>query len=60
MDTMPLPHYHGEEPSHTKVIRALLDNTDTFTRPWRTSSGSWATPAASAFSGCCVTARSAW
>ena len=31
MDTMPLPHYHGEEPSHTKVIRALLDNTDTFT-----------------------------
>ena len=31
MDTMPLPHYHGEEPSHTKVIRTLLDNTDTFT-----------------------------
>ena len=31
MDTLPLPHYHGEEPSHTKVIRALLDNTDTFT-----------------------------
>ena len=31
MDTMPLPHYHGEEPSHTKVIRALLDSTDTFT-----------------------------
>ena len=31
MDTMPLPHYHGEEPSNTKVIRALLDNTDTFT-----------------------------
>jgi len=28
---MPLPHYHGEEPSHTKVIRTLLDNTDTFT-----------------------------
>ena len=52
MDTMPLPHYHGEEPSHTKVIRTLLDNTDTFT--------SWATPAASAFSGCCVTVRSAW
>lgn len=30
MDTMPLPHYHGEEPSHTKVIRALLDKADTF------------------------------
>ena len=32
MHTMPLPHYHGEEPSHTKVMRALLDHTATFTR----------------------------
>ena len=57
MDTMPLPHYHGEEPSHTKVIRTLLDNTDTFTS---LADIFRATPAASAFSGCCVTARSAW
>ena len=32
MDDRQLPHYHGEEPTHTDVIRQLLDRADTFQR----------------------------
>ena len=32
MDDRLLPHYHGEEPTHTDVIRQLLDRADTFQR----------------------------
>ena len=32
MDDRKLPHYHGEESTHTDVIRQLLDRADTFQR----------------------------
>ena len=32
MDKAHLPHYHGEEPTHTDVIRQLLEKADTFQR----------------------------
>ena len=32
MDERLLPHYHGEEPTHTDVIRQLLNRADTFQR----------------------------
>ena len=31
MEKTPLPHYHGEEPTHADVIRELLEKSDTFT-----------------------------
>lgn len=30
MEKAPLPHYHGEESSHTAVVRELLEKSDTF------------------------------
>ena len=30
METPSLPHYHGEEPAHTEVVRQMLEKEDTF------------------------------
>ena len=30
MENPSLPHYHGEEPAHTEVVRQMLEKEDTF------------------------------
>ena len=59
MEHTGLPHDHGEEQNHTAAMRELLRDEGHFQRI-ADISASWATPAASVFSGCCATARSVW
>lgn len=59
MEHTDLPHDHGEEQNHTAAMRELLRGEAHF-QSVADIFRQLGDPAASVFSGCCATARSAW